>query len=89
MEERGCWAMGLPANSGAFDPNCYFAVFEVFSLLDALESRSRLGYPELVLGVCEDTDIGQADRFGHGSHVGFVLRTEEAGGGGTRRRGQA
>lgn len=90
MEGDLCWVMGLPADSGAFDPNCYFAMFEILSLLDALECRSRLGYPELMLGVCEDTDVGQADGFGHGSHVGFVLRTEEAAGGrGTRRRGQA
>lgn len=77
----------LPADSGALDPNGDFAVFEILSLLDALERRSRLGYPKLMLRVCEDTDIGQADRVGHGSHAGFVLRTEKAAGGrGTRRR---
>ena len=64
-------------------------MFEILSLLDALERRSRLGDPKLMLRVRKDTDIGQADRIGHGSHVGFVLRTEEAaapGGGGTKRR---
>lgn len=81
--------MCIPADSGAFDPNGYFAVFEILSLLDALECRSRLGYPELVLGVCEDADIGQADSLGDGSHVGFVLRTEEVGRRGTKRGGQA
>lgn len=64
-------------------------MLEILSLFDALECRSRLGYPELVLWVCEDTDIGQADGLGYGSHGGLVLRTEEAGGGGTRRGGQA
>ena len=64
-------------------------MFEILSLLDALKCRSRLGYPELVLRICEDTDIGQADRLCHSSHFGLVLRTDEAGGRGTGRRGQA
>ena len=41
-----------------------------------------------MFGVGEDADIGQADCVGHGSHGGFVLRTE-AGGRRTSRRGQA
>ncbi len=41
-----------------------------------------------MLRVGEDTDIGQADCVGHGSHGGLVLRTE-AGGRRTSRRGQA
>ena len=64
-------------------------MFEILSLFHALERRSRLSHPKLMLRVREDTDIGQADRVGHGSHVGFFLRTEEAaaaGGGGTTRR---
>ena len=79
----------VPANSGALDPNGDFPMLEILPLLDALKCRSRFGYPELVLRVCEHTDVGQADRFRHGSHGGLVLRTEETGGRGTRRRGQA
>ena len=58
----------VPANSGALDPNGDFAMLEVLSLLDALECRCRLGYPELVLRVCENPNVGQADRLGYRSH---------------------
>lgn len=37
-----------------------------------------------MLRVCKDTYVGQTDCVCHGSHAGFVLRTEETGGGGTR-----
>ena len=77
-----------PAYSGALNSDCDFTMFQVLSLLDAVQCRPRLGHPELVIRVGEDANIGQADSIGHGGHVGLVLRTEEAGGGWTRRRGQ-
>ena len=42
-----------------------------------------------MIRVCKHTDIGQADGIGHGSHGGFILRTEDAVGRRTRRGGQA
>lgn len=41
-----------------------------------------------MLGVCKDTNVGQADCVGHGGHGGFVLRAEDAVGRGTRRGGE-
>ena len=79
---------GGPAYSGALNSDCDFTMLQVLSLLDAIQCRSRLGHPELVLRVSENTNIRQADGVGHGSHVDLVLRTEEAGGGWTSRRGQ-
>ena len=77
-----------PAYSGALNSDCDFTMLQVLSLLDAIQCWPRLGDPELVVRVGENTNIGQANSVGHGSHVGLVLRTEEAGSGWTSRRGQ-
>lgn len=79
----------VPAYPGALDSNGDFTLFQILSLLNAVKCRSRLGYPELVLRVCEDTNVGQADCIRHSGHGGFVLRAEDAVGRGTRRGGQA
>ena len=79
----------VPADASALDPDGDFAMLQILSLLDALECGTRFGHPELVFRVREDSDVWQANRIGHGSHRGLVLRTEEAGRRGTSRRRQA
>ncbi len=48
----------LPADAGASDRDGHVSFLELLSLLDALESRSSLAYPQVMLRVCEDANVG-------------------------------
>lgn len=65
----------VPADTGALDSNGHLARFETLTLFDAVEGRSGLCYPEIVLGVGEDADIGLADGVCDCCHRGSVLGT--------------
>lgn len=57
------WARGLrsddvPANAGATNGNGDLALLEASAGLDALGAGTRLGQPELVLGVGVDANVG-------------------------------
>ena len=61
--------MDAPADTGALNCNGDLAILEILSFLDRLETRLRLGDPELMSRIREDAYIGLGDG-GCGRHGG-------------------
>lgn len=61
----------IPANSCAADLDSNFSRVQSLSTLDILERGLRFSDPEVMVGVCEDTDVGLVDSnsgsAGHGA----------------------
>lgn len=57
------WKWNTPADPGALDADRNLSFLETFAFLDRLETGLRLGDPEFVSRIGEDTNVGLGDGF--------------------------